>query len=85
MVSVELSRLVLHSILSSASACASSPSANATAGLSCLDDIDNKDGQDKIEPGCEYGSQPGENRRAGKEETRGHLNRHKLSNGSCLV
>ena len=37
MVSVELSRLVLHSILSRASACASSPSASATAGLSCLD------------------------------------------------
>ena len=35
-VSVELSRLVLHSILSSASAWASSPSARATAGLSRL-------------------------------------------------
>ena len=102
MVSVELSRLVLHSILSRASACASSPSASATAGLSCLDneneDIDGQgnddekndhgDSHDKEsdgKPGCEYGGQPGQNRRACKEQTRRYLNMHKLSGSGFSV
>ena len=41
----------------------------------CLafDNEDDEDGEVDGEPGGEYGGQPGQDWRAGKEQTRGHL------------